>query len=308
MRNIIIDCDPGHDDAVAILLALANKDKLNIKAITTVSGNQTLDKITKNALSILTIVKEKIAVAGGAEEPLKRKRITGGEFHGESGIDGPVMPEPAFEAEEENAVQVMYRLLSECDGKMTIVSIAPMTNIALLLKTFPEVKSKIEMISVMGGAVHGGNATPCAEFNIYADPDAADIVFSSGIPIVMSGLDVTCKAQIMADEIEKVRNNGIVSDFFAEMMDFYIIGSRHFGFEGCPMHDSCAVAYLIKPEIFKAKEALVSIETRGEHTCGMTVADFRSKNTNAKVLMDVDRQAFAELIMEALERLDIKLN
>lgn len=304
MRNIIIDCDPGHDDATAILLALANKDKINVKGITTVGGNQSLDKITRNALSLLTLVKEPVKVAKGFSEPLMRKLKTGAKFHGESGIDGPVMPEPIYKPESLNAVEFIAKIVRESKEKITIVAIAPLTNIAVFIKMYPELKDKIEMISIMGGGAYSGNVTPCAEFNIYVDPEAAKIVFSSGIPIVMSGLDVTNKAQVLEEEFSAIRDRGKVSKFYAEMMDFYIISSRYFGCLGCSMHDPCAVAYLIDENLFKAQDALVNIETKGEYTEGMTVVDFRSKTPNAKVLMDVNREEFVKLLLEAMNTLD----
>lgn len=311
MRNIIIDCDPGHDDAIAILMALAHKDRLNIKGITTVGGNQTLEKITDNALKILSFVNEDIKVARGAEGPLLRELRTGAEAHGESGMDGPILPEPKFNAVEENAIEFMAKIIKESNEPITLVPLGPLTNIALLLKSYPELKEKIEYISLMGGACYGGNVTPCAEFNIYVDPEAARIVFNSGIPIAMSGLDVTHKAQIFDDEIAKLKDLGTVSNMVAELLDFYSIASKRFGFEGSALHDPCAVAWLLKPEIFTAKKCHVDIETYGELTRGMTVVDCTikdEKNGNTEVLFDVNREAFVNMVFDALKILDARID
>lgn len=311
MRNIIIDCDPGHDDAIAILMALAHKDKLNIKGITTVGGNQILEKITDNALKILSFLDEDIKVARGAEGPLLRELRTGAEAHGESGMDGPILPKPKFDAVEENAIEFMAKIIQESSEPITLVPLGPLTNIALLLKSYPELKEKIEYISLMGGACYGGNVTPCAEFNIYVDPEAARIVFNSGIPIAMSGLDVTHKAQIFDDEIAKLKDLGSVSKMVAELLDFYSIASKRFGFEGSALHDPCAIAWLLQPEIFTAKKCHVDIETHGELTRGMTVVDCTikdEKNGNTEVLFDVNREAFVNMVFEALKILDARID
>lgn len=200
---IIIDCDPGHDDAIAILLALAHPGELDIRGITTVGGNQILDKITDNALKILSFVNADIPVAKGAAAPLLGKLVTGEEAHGESGMDGPALPASKFKPVEQGAVEFMLEIIRASEEKITLVPTAPLTNIALLIMAYPEVKERIEKISLMGGGLAYGNVTRTAEFNIYVDPEAARIVFESGIPIVMSGLDVTDKAAIFEEEIQE---------------------------------------------------------------------------------------------------------
>lgn len=249
MRNIIIDCDPGHDDAIALLMAIANKKELNILGITTVGGNQLLDKVTQNALKVLSLVNEDIPVASGEALPLIREVHTGGDAHGDSGMDGPVLPAPKYSAVSSNAVQFMYEKIKSSKEKVTLVPIGPLTNIALLLRVYPEIKNNIELICLMGGGIYSGNRTPAAEFNIYVDPEAAKIVFNSGVDIVMAGLDVTEKAMIMDDEREKLRNKGKVSNFVAELLDFYSIASKRFGFEGSALHDPCAIGYLLRPDL-----------------------------------------------------------
>ena len=229
VRNIIIDCDPGHDDAIAILMAIANSDKLKIKGITTVGGNQFLDKITDNVLKLLSYIGEDIKVAKGAEGPLLRELTVAPEAHGDSGMDGPILPESKFKAVEINAVEFMLDIIRSSEEKITLVPIAPLTNIALLLTAYPEVKSKIEMICLMGGSIEEGNVTPTAEFNIFVDPEAAKIVFNSGIPIIMSGLNFTNRVSIYDNEISELKKGGKASVLVGELLDFYSIHSKRFG-------------------------------------------------------------------------------
>ncbi|WMM24568.1 nucleoside hydrolase [Tissierella sp. MB52-C2] len=307
MRNIIIDCDPGHDDAIAILMALANKDKLNILGITTVGGNQLLDKVTNNTLKILSFLNEDIPVAVGEAYPLTREIHTGADAHGISGMDGPVLPEPKYSIVDTHAVRFMYEKIKDSKEKVTLVPIGPLTNIALLLRSFPEIKEKIDLICLMGGGIYTGNRTSSAEFNIYVDPEAAKIVFNSGIDIVMAGLDVTNKAMIMEDERKELKAKGKVSNFVAELLDFYSIASKKFGFEGSPLHDPCAIGYLLRPDLFEGKKYHVDIETQGDITRGMTLADIRpvpAKEPNVLVLLDINRKEFVEYMCDCLTKLD----
>lgn len=302
-RPIIIDCDPGHDDAIAILLALANPQLLEVKAITTVGGNQVLEKITNNALKLLSFIDKDIPVAKGAPGPLLGKLVTGEEAHGDSGMDGPDLPPSRFKPVNKHAIELMVEVIRSSEQKVTLVPIGPLTNIALLLKGFPDVREKIEQISLMGGGISYGNVTSTAEFNIYVDPEAARIVFESGVPITMSGLDVTDKAAIYQEDIEALKQRGEVSHMVGELLDFYSIYSRKLGFEGSSLHDPCAIAWLLHPELFQSESYYVSIETDGRVTRGMTVADRRKKTdetANVQVLMDVDREAFIKLIFDAL--------
>ncbi|MEQ4484205.1 nucleoside hydrolase [Cohnella silvisoli] len=310
MRQIIIDCDPGHDDAIAILLALAHPDELKILGMTTVGGNQVLDKITDNALKLLSYVDAPIPLAKGAAGPLLGKLVTGEEAHGETGMDGPILPSSRYKPLDVHAVEFMLNLIRNAEGKVTLVPLAPLTNIALLLTAYPEVKDKIDCISLMGGGIGEGNVTATAEFNIYVDPEAAQIVYQSGIPIVMSGLDVTNRAQIHAVEIEELKRRGKASVLVGELLDFYSIYSKVLGYDGSALHDPCAVAWLLKPEIFRSEAYHVEVETKGDLTRGMTVADRRKKPTqeaNVRVLLDVDRDAFIRMITEALDVLDRRL-
>ncbi len=310
MRKIIIDCDPGHDDALAILLALAHKDKLELLGITTVGGNQSLEKVTRNALNIVEYLNEDVKVYKGEQYPLIRDLKVAPEAHGETGMDGPSFPKGVREAEKLHAVQFIAKTLEESTEKITLVPIAPLTNIALLIKNYPHLIEKIEEISLMGGGINEGNYTSAAEFNIYVDPEAAKIVFDSGIKITMSGLDVTNKAYITNEECNSVRNSGKVTKLVAELMDFYSIFGKKFGYEN-GIHDACAIAYLIEPTIFKTEDYHIEVVVDSEVCRGMTLADRRpkklSKPNNTTVLLGVDRLKFKELLFSSYESLNKKI-
>ena len=307
MRHpIIIDCDPGHDDAIAIVLALASPE-LEVKAITSSAGNQTPDKTLHNVLRMLTLAdRTDIPVAGGAAKPLMRDLIIADNVHGESGLDGPKLPEPTFAPQDCTAVELMAKILRESETPVTLVATGPQTNVALLLNGYPQLHSKIDRIVIMGGSMSLGNWTPAAEFNIYVDPEAAGIVFQSGIPVVMAGLDVTHKAQIHEADIERFRAIGNpVSTVVAELLDFFLRYHKDekWGFTGAPLHDPCTIAWLLKPEIFTTLERWVGVETQGEYTQGMTVVDYyflTGNKPNAQVMVDIDREAFVNLLAERL--------
>ncbi|CAH5705583.1 Pyrimidine-specific ribonucleoside hydrolase RihA [Klebsiella oxytoca] len=303
---VIIDCDPGHDDAIALVLALASPE-LDVKAVTSSAGNQTPDKTLRNVLRMLTLLKRPdIPVAGGALKPLMRELIIADNVHGESGLDGPALPEPGFAAQSCTAVELMANILRDSVEPVTIVATGPQTNVALLLNSHPELHAKIERIVIMGGAMVLGNWQPAVEFNIYVDPEAAEIVFQSGLPLVMAGLDVTHKAQIHVEDIERFRRIGNpISTIVAELLDFFLEYHKDekWGFVGAPLHDPCTIAWLLKPEMFTTVERWVGVETQGKYTQGMTVVDFYNltgKQPNATVMLDVDRQAFVDLLAERL--------
>ena len=303
---VIIDCDPGHDDAIALVLALASPE-LDVKAVTSSAGNQTPDKTLRNVLRMLTLLKRPdIPVAGGALKPLMRELIIADNVHGESGLDGPALPEPGFAAQSCTAVELMANILRDSVEPVTIVATGPQTNVALLLNSHPGLHAKIERIVIMGGAMVLGNWQPAVEFNIYVDPEAAEIVFQSGLPVVMAGLDVTHKAQIHVEDIERFRRIGNpISTIVAELLDFFLEYHKDekWGFVGAPLHDPCTIAWLLKPEMFTTVERWVGVETQGKYTQGMTVVDFYNltgKQPNATVMLDVDRQAFVDLLAERL--------
>lgn len=307
MKNILIDCDPGHDDALAILTALANPEKLSILGITTIGGNQTLEKVTTNAKNILQFVNATIPLATGQRGPLTKQLNTAPEAHGESGMDGPYFNGASYPIASDNAITFMYEKIITSDTPVTLVALGPLTNIALLLKVFPEVTEKIECISFMGGGVDHGNTTSLAEFNIYVDPEAAKIVFNSGIPLVMSGLDVTEKASITLDEINSLKNKGRVSNLAYELLHFYNESGKQFGFIDSPIHDLCAIYYLLDPSSFKGEHYFVDVETMDGPCRGLTYADKRrvtSNKSNMLVLNDVNRNHFVTTLINALELLD----
>ncbi|WP_447824468.1 pyrimidine-specific ribonucleoside hydrolase RihA [Aeromonas salmonicida] len=303
---VILDCDPGHDDAIALILALASPE-LKVLAVTTSAGNQTQEKTLNNALRILTLLgRDDIPVAAGAPKPLARELIIADNVHGESGLDGPTLPDPAFAPQAMTGLELMAKCLRESPEPVTLVPTGPLTNIALLLAAHPELKPNIARIVLMGGAAGAGNWTPAAEFNIYVDPEAADMVFKSGIPITMCGLDVTHEAQVMDEDIARVRTiTNPVAQCVAGLLDFFMIYHRDpkWGFAGAPLHDPCTIAWLLAPALFHGVECRVDIETRGLHTTGMTVVDryqLTGKPANALVLLGLDRPGFIDLLVERL--------
>lgn len=302
---VIIDCDPGHDDAIALVLALASPE-LDVKAVTSSAGNQTPEKTLRNVLRMLTLLKRPdIPVAGGALKPLMRELIIADNVHGESGLDGPALPEPGFAAQACTAVELMAKTLRESAGPVTIVATGPQTNVALLLNSHPELHSKIARIVMMGGAMVLGNWQPAVEFNIYVDPEAAEIVFQSD-PGGDGRADVTHKAQIHVEDIERFRRIGNpISTIVAELLDFFLEYHKDekWGFVGAPLHDPCTIAWLLKPEMFTTVERWVGVETQGKYTQGMTVVDFYNltgKTPNTTVMLDIDRRAFVDLLAERL--------
>lgn len=300
MRKLIIDCDPGHDDAVAILLALAKKDLFEIAAITCVCGNNTLDKMVHNARLIATVAGKHPVIAQGAERPLINEPIISSEFHGESGMDGySNPPRLACDISDKNALEVMKEILETAEDKITIVALGPLTNVAILLRAYPHLAERIDLISLMGGGIKGGNITKAAEFNIYVDPEAAQIVFGSGIPIRMSGLDVTEQVEIFPSQYEALRTKSEVGRFFSELMDFYILRTEDFGTTGCVMHDPCAVACLIMPEAFQGIRGHVDVRLTGDER-GRTVLT-PSEIGSTVVYMEVDAKRVAATILSAIE-------
>lgn len=301
---VILDGDPGHDDAIAWVLAKGSQ-RLDILGVTSVCGNQTIEKTTYNARRICTLIGLDVPMAMGRLRPLISAPIIAPSVHGESGLDGPALPEPVYPLLEIDAVSLMAKLIEESKEPVTLIPTGPLTNVAALLLAHPELKEKIARISLMGGGVQYGNWTPAAEFNILVDPEAADVVFSSGIPIIMAGLDVTEKAMIFPEDFERIRALGNpVAVIVAEWLEFFYQFHRGLGYEGAPVHDAVAVAALLKPEIMESRELYVQVETAGEFCKGATVADFNGvlgKVPNAKVLMGIDRQAFVDLLVEAIE-------
>lgn len=305
---VIIDCDPGHDDALMLMLAHGS-GHFDIKAVTISAGNQTQAKTLQNALKVLTLIgATDIPVYHGADKPLFRELVIADYVHGETGLDGPALPVPVMQAQPTSAVEGIAAILAASETPVTIVPTGPLTNIATFLLAYPHLKSKIERISLMGGGIFRGNMTPLAEFNIYADPEAAAIVFKAGVPITMCGLDVTHKALVFQKDIELLRALGNkTGKAAADLMDFFSIFYRENRVElngGAALHDPCAIAWLINPGIFKTKSCYVDVETKGELTRGATVVDFYNTlqmEPNATVAYDIDRDAFMDLLFNAIK-------
>jgi inosine-uridine nucleoside N-ribohydrolase len=301
---IVIDCDPGHDDAIAILLALASPE-LELIGVTTVAGNQTLDKTTRNALVTLEIAgRSDVPVAAGAGAPLQRELRTAAHVHGETGLDGPELPEPSARPVGTQAVDLLAELI---EPGVVLVPTAPLTNVALMLQQHPAVRNRLERIVWMGGAIAEGNVTPAAEFNAFVDPEAAAIVFGSGIPITMVGLDVTHRALFTRAHAERLRGAGRAGRFVAELSDFFqTFHERSYGFDGSPIHDAMAVAHVIDPTLILTGRANVAVETRSELCDGRTVVDLRGvtgREPNADVGIGVDAEGFLELLVSRIASL-----
>jgi inosine-uridine nucleoside N-ribohydrolase len=301
---IVIDCDPGHDDAIAILLALASPE-VELRGITTVAGNQTLDKTTRNALKVLELAgRADIPVAVGADAPLVRTLRTAANVHGESGLDGPDLPEPVTSPVDGHAADVLAELI---EPGVVLVPTGPLTNIALLLERHPDVRERLEHIVWMGGAIAEGNVTPAAEFNAFVDPEAAAAVFGSGIPVTMIGLDVTHKALFDAGHAERLRGTGAAGRAVAELADFFLEFHRQrYRFDGAPIHDAMAVAHVIDPTLVETLLCNVAIETASEYCDGRTVVDLWhvvDGPRNADVGVDVDAHRFLELLVERISTL-----
>lgn len=299
---IILDGDPGHDDAIAWMLAKASS-KLEILACTSVSGNQSIEKTSYNARRVMTLLGIKAPFAMGRENPLHGEPIHAGNIHGETGLDGPALPQPAIEAEPLTAVELMAKTIMASGEPVTIVATGPLTNVGALLILYPELKPKIARISIMGGGLAHGNWTPAAEFNILVDPEAADVVFKSGIPLTMAGLDVTLKALVFPEDFERIRALGNpIAVVVAEWLDFFYNFHRGIGYAGAPVHDAVAVAALIRPEILTARDLYVQVETAGDFCRGATIADhygYHQQPPNTHALIDIDREGFIDLLAEA---------
>ncbi|MGW0748436.1 nucleoside hydrolase [Streptomyces sp. NPDC002587] len=306
---IIIDCDPGHDDALAIMLA-AGDPAVDLLAITTVAGNQTLAKTTLNARRVCTVAGiTGVPIASGCDRPLLQPLVVADDVHGESGLDGPQFPEPTVDAVPEHAVELIHRILTTHPEPVTLVPTAPLTNIALLLTRYPEVAPRIREIVLMGGSTERGNRTPAAEFNIQTDPEAADIVFRSGVPITMCGLNATHQALATPEVLARFEGLGTeLGRVCAELMTFF--GStyrRLWGFASPPLHDPVAVARVIDPAIVGCVPAGVVVELRGQYTRGATVVDLhRSPDlpVNAQVAVAVETELFWDRLLAAVARLD----
>ena len=305
--EIILDCDPGHDDAIALLLALASPE-ITLLGVTTVSGNQTLEKTTANAIRVLDhLDRHDVPVAAGAERPLVRTRHVAAEVHGETGLDGPDLPPPAREPESLHAVEWIATTLEHTANPVTLVPTGPLTNIALLLAVYPDLaEQKVGRIVLMGGAIGEGNATPAAEFNIWADPEAAHRVFSSGLDVTMVGLDVTHKALIGPADVERLAGGGKAGKLVSDLYNFYAqFHARRYGWDGAPVHDAVALAHVVDPTLLETTHCGVVVDTGPELSRGRTHVDLRSAvwGPNCHVAVDIDADRFLTLLTERISAL-----
>lgn len=310
-RKIIIDTDPGQDDAVAILLALASPEDVEVLGITAVAGNVPLELTTKNALIICELAgKVDVPVFAGCDRPLRRDLVTAEHVHGKTGLDGPTLPDPKMQLTPGHGVDfIIDTLRSQPAGTVTLCPLGPLTNIAAAFEKAPDIVARVQQIVLMGGAYFEvGNITPAAEFNIYVDPQAADIVFKSSVDIVVLPLDVTHKALVTAQRNEAFRAIGTpVGLAVAQMTEFFErFDKEKYGSLGAPLHDPCVTAFLIRPDLFTGRHVNVEIETQSELTMGMTVADWwgvTDRPKNALFIGDLDADGFFDLLTERLARL-----
>ena len=310
-----MDCDPGIDDAIALTVLLAHPEKADLIGVTTVGGNVTLNYVTANAQKLLTFLGSHAELASGQANPIIKEIETAGEIHGKTGMDGYDFPENSsdYPLASDNAVAFMYDHISKSDEKVNIVATAPLTNVALLLKVFPDVKQNIEHIYVMGGSTLQGNITLASEFNAYVDPEAAQIVFDSGLPITLSGLNLTeNKAYMKMDEIKHIKELGKVGVMASSILDFYASAEVAKGMTKIPVHDACAVLSLIAPELFtKSTNYSLDVSLTNDEFRGMTYPDRRvyaEEKNNVKVLEDVDRDAFVKYIFDSIQKISDKID
>lgn len=319
MERIILDCDPGHDDAIAILLA-AGSPEIELLGITTVAGNNTIENVTTNAQAVCQVAGIDVPIARGASEPLVTQQIVSHDIHGGTGMDGPVLPEITGELDPRHAVDfIIDTVMAEPAGTVTLVPVGPFTNIALAMRKEPRIIRRVKRVVAMGGSYTRGNVTPSAEYNIYVDPEAAEAVFRAEWDVTMVGLDLTHQALATRELQERVRAfGGDISRFVLDIWGF--IGKTYedvFEFPAPPVHDACCVAYLIDPEVMRTEAAHVAVELHGQWTKGMTVVNFADRpgmhhstgvaadlqDHRARVATELDWDRFADLVADSIERL-----
>jgi inosine-uridine nucleoside N-ribohydrolase len=302
---IILDCDPGHDDAIALLLALASPE-LELVGVTTTYGNQTLEKTTANALRILELVgRTDVPVAAGAARPLERELVVASHVHGESGLEGPAMPEVSTEPVDVDAPELIASSVERTGASLTLVATGPLTNVASYLARHG--RDRIARIVLMGGAIAEGNYTPAAEFNVWCDPEAAAAVFGSGLDVTMIGLDVTHQALLGPAVEARLRDVGRIGSFVADLNVYFTRYHREtYGWDGAPIHDAVAVAHLIRPELVEMRHRNVEVELESELCRGRTVVDLwkrTDREPNARVGVSLDARAFFDLLVERIASL-----
>ena len=309
-KTIIIDCDPGQDDAIAILLALASGDELEVLGITTVAGNVPLALTQRNARLMCELAGFKdMPVYAGCSRPILRPLVTAEHVHGKTGLDGVDFAEPTMPLQDQHGVDfIIDTLLAQPPATVTLCPLGPLTNIALAMIKEPKIIEHIKEIVLMGGAIAQGNTTPAAEFNIYVDPHAARVVFEAGVKLTMIGLDVTHQALATEQRLTVIKElNTPVSEAVVGLLDFFNrYDTKRYGIPGAPLHDPCVIAYLLKPELFSGKDCYVRIETDSEPSMGMTVVDWWNalkQPANTNVLDSIDAKGFYRLLTEALAKL-----
>jgi pyrimidine-specific ribonucleoside hydrolase len=307
VTDIIIDCDPGHDDAIALLLALASPE-VDLLGVTTVAGNQTLDKTTANAIRVLDHVgRSDVSVAAGAARPLVRELGVATEVHGETGLDGPDLPPPARPPADTHAIDWIAATVANHPRPVTLVATGPLTNVALFVARYPELATRLERIVLMGGAFGEGNTTPAAEFNIWVDPEAASRVFQTGVDLTMVGLDVTHQALMRPAHAQRLSEGGKAGRLVADLFAFYTrFHQRDYGWEGAPVHDALALAHVIDGSLLTTTHCGVAVDTGPELSRGRTNADLRSRAgwaANCHIAVAVDAERFLELLVSRLEGL-----
>jgi purine nucleosidase len=315
MTRVLIDCDPGHDDAMAILYAAKH---LDLVAITTVHGNAPLAHTTRNALAVCTLAGLKIPVSAGADRPLVQPQLQRETVHGKSGIDGAELPKPDRDVTGEHAALTIIREARRSPGELVLIAVGPMTNVALALRLEPKLPELLKSLSIMGGSTMLGNITATAEFNLWADPEAAAAVFACGIPVVMAGLNVTRQALIREPHVARLRASGPVGKTMGDLQEFYASRSNAIsGLAGAPMHDSCAVVPFVHPELIKHRACHVHIELASPEVRGTTICDLRTflsepsgatrrqLPANALVALEIDGAAVVDRVVDAVTSYDI---
>ncbi|WP_426309475.1 nucleoside hydrolase [Cellulosimicrobium sp. E-16] len=310
-RRVLLDCDPGHDDAIAMLLAHGSP-AVDLVAVTTVAGNQTLEKVTRNALAVAELAGIDVPVAAGCDRPLVRPRIVAPDIHGDSGMDGPVLPTPRRAVDRRHAVDLIVDTVMGAEpGEITLVPTGPLTNVAMAARREPRIVPRVREVVMMGGGYHVGNRTPVAEFNVLADPEAAHVVLNEAWPVTMVGLDLTHQAVATPDVRERLSAlDTAPSRFVGELLDFYGATYRSAqGFPYPPVHDPCAVAAVIDPQVMTTRRAPLDVELHGALTTGMTVADLRGDEPapdecRTQVAVTLDHRRFWNLVLDALRRLE----
>jgi purine nucleosidase len=310
-RKIIIDTDPGQDDAAAIMLAFGSREEIEVLGITTVAGNVPLSLTSRNARIVCELCgRPDIKVFAGADRPIARKLVTAEHVHGKTGLDGPELPEPTMALQEQHGVDfIIETLRREPEGTVTLCTLGPMTNVAMAFQKAPDIIGRVrELVMMGGGFFEGGNITPAAEFNIYVDPEAADFIFRSGVPIVMMPLDVTHQLLTKKARVQRMADIGTApAKAMVEMLEFFErFDVEKYGSDGGPLHDPTVIAYLLKPDLFQGRDCNVEIEVKSELTVGMTVVDWwhvTDRKRNAKVMRHVDADGFFELLTERFARI-----